>query len=149
MATKTYLEKLKDPRWQKKRLEILERDEWTCRSCGNKKKTLHVHHQKYSRYPWSINSDFLITYCEDCHNLIENSIKYGKGDFVLKMIKLKETEKGTLYTSYGYNPGEGPVVSLHLKKTGESKIEFIFSITEASLEKISSEMNHVKRLINE
>ena len=30
----TYTEKLKDPRWQKKRLEILERDNWECQDCG-------------------------------------------------------------------------------------------------------------------
>ncbi len=29
----TYAEQLKDPRWQKRRLEILQRDEWRC-LCG-------------------------------------------------------------------------------------------------------------------
>ena len=42
MENKTYLEKLKDPRWQKKRLEILERDGWKCMACGEKEKTLRV-----------------------------------------------------------------------------------------------------------
>ena len=31
-----YSEKLKDPRWQKKRLEILERDNFRCQYCGDK-----------------------------------------------------------------------------------------------------------------
>jgi len=30
----TYKEKLLDPRWQKKRLEVLERDGWACRALG-------------------------------------------------------------------------------------------------------------------
>lgn len=64
-----YLEKLKDPRWQKKRLEILERDGWRCKSCGNKEVTLHVHHIFYfpKKDPWEINNGFLVTFCEDCH----------------------------------------------------------------------------------
>lgn len=39
-----YSEKLKNPRWQKKRLEIFERDGWKCRACQDEKSTLHVHH---------------------------------------------------------------------------------------------------------
>lgn len=65
-----YSEKLKDPRWQKKRLEILERDGWKCMGCGDKEKTLHVHHIFYfpGRDPWDIENGFLITFCEECHN---------------------------------------------------------------------------------
>ena len=37
---KTYTELLKDPRWQKKRLEIYERDNFTCNQCKNTKKTV-------------------------------------------------------------------------------------------------------------
>lgn len=33
MAEKSYLEKLKDPRWQKKRLEVLSRDEYLVKEC--------------------------------------------------------------------------------------------------------------------
>ena len=62
-----YSEKLKDPRWQKKRLEILERDEWACKRCGNNKKTLHVHHKKYHKEPWDAKNNDLETLCEDCH----------------------------------------------------------------------------------
>lgn len=64
-----YSEKLKDPRWQKKRLEIFERDGWKCRACGEKDKSLHVHHIFYlpKKEPWDIPNGFLITFCEDCH----------------------------------------------------------------------------------
>ena len=65
----TYQEKLKDTRWQKKRLEILQRDNWACKSCGKTDKTLHVHHLFYSpnQDPWNISNGFLVTLCEDCH----------------------------------------------------------------------------------
>lgn len=65
----TYSEKLQDPRWQKKRLGILERDKWMCRACGDKEKTLHVHHIFYVRDvdPWDVPDGLLITFCKDCH----------------------------------------------------------------------------------
>ena len=34
-----YSEKLRDPRWQKARLKVLERDNWTCVNCGETERT--------------------------------------------------------------------------------------------------------------
>lgn len=67
-----YSEKLKDPRWQKKRLRILERDGWKCKGCSSSDKTLHVHHLFYFKVkePWEIPNGFLFTLCEDCHKCI-------------------------------------------------------------------------------
>ena len=64
-----YQQKLLDPRWQKKRLEILQRDGWKCIGCGSTEETLHVHHMRYvsGRDPWEYQADDLITLCEDCH----------------------------------------------------------------------------------
>jgi len=66
----TYFEKLKDPRWQKKKAEILARDSYVCRSCGRNDITLHAHHilYIYDAEPWDYPDDVLITYCEVCHN---------------------------------------------------------------------------------
>lgn len=64
-----YSKKLLDPRWQKKRLEILNRDEFTCRRCFNENDTLHVHHKIYifGRDPWDVPSEHLVTLCQQCH----------------------------------------------------------------------------------
>ncbi len=78
MERKTYTEKLRDPRWQKKRLEILNRDGWKCMICGDKVGTLHVHHIFYmpgKKEPWDIPDGLLITLCEDCH---EDKCELGK-----------------------------------------------------------------------
>lgn len=64
----TYFKKLLDPRWQKKRLEILNRDEFSCKYCNNTEKTLHIHHIRYGKEPWDVPNKYLITLCEDCHN---------------------------------------------------------------------------------
>ena len=67
----SYKEKFLDPRWQKKRLLILERDEWTCRLCGEISKTLHIHHKFYifGVEPWDYSDDILETLCVDCHEI--------------------------------------------------------------------------------
>ena len=69
MDKRTYAEKLKDPRWQKKRLEIFERDGWKCRRCGAEDQTLAVHHVKYVKdaEPWDYQGEDLLTLCENCH----------------------------------------------------------------------------------
>ena len=65
---KSYREKLKDPRWQKKRLKVFERDKWKCVECQDGKSTLHVHHKKYHNDPWHTSMNDLCTLCEGCHN---------------------------------------------------------------------------------
>ena len=64
-----YAEQCRKPQWQKKRLEILERDGWECQECGNTDKTLVVHHRYYKRgaKPWDYPTGALVTLCEGCH----------------------------------------------------------------------------------
>ena len=75
-------EQYKSPEWQKKRLEILERDEFKCTSCGNSENQLHVHHYFYIKKlkVWEHDNMCLTTMCDDCHKLwhdINNSIKFS------------------------------------------------------------------------
>ena len=72
----------RDPRWQQKRLEIMQRDEFTCQSCQATDKTLNVHHIYYekNKAPWDYEEDMLVTWCEDCHTKrheIQKSILKG------------------------------------------------------------------------
>lgn len=65
----TYAEKLRDPRWQRKRMEILQRDGWACFGCGGADNTLHVHHRYYisGRDPWEYPEFCYVTLCDICH----------------------------------------------------------------------------------
>lgn len=67
----------KSPKWQKKRLLILERDGWQCCSCGDTESTLHVHHAAYHGMPWDTPDDFLQTLCETCHGELGEHPKAG------------------------------------------------------------------------
>lgn len=102
----TYSEKLKDPRWQKKRLEILSRDEFSCQSCGDTESSLQVHHKNYfkGREPWEYNENHLVTLCDSCHYEISSLIfdlkqHIGYCYFSVERIKLLESIIKTMNTS--------------------------------------------------
>jgi hypothetical protein len=75
MTKEDFSKQYKDPRWQKKRLEIMQRDEFMCSDCAANDKTLNVHHKYYipDKKPWDYDNQLLITLCEDCHLEWENN----------------------------------------------------------------------------
>lgn len=77
MSKQTYSDRLKDPRWQKKRLEIFSRDNFACRFCSSDKKTLHVHHKYYEKGVeiWDYPDRAFLSLCEDCHKSEEIQLK--------------------------------------------------------------------------
>lgn len=104
-AKKTYSELLKDPRWQKKRLEILSRDYFMCQECGDDESSLHVHHKSYiyGNAIWDYPDYNFITLCESCHNSIteiKKSIKliidedFGTSDHLGELLIIINLLKG-------------------------------------------------------
>lgn len=65
----TYASKLKDPRWQRKRLEVMEYNSFECEVCGDKESTLNVHHKAYKKNaePWEYEEHELSCLCDGCH----------------------------------------------------------------------------------
>lgn len=77
MNKKEYSEYLKNPKWQKKLLEILSRDNFSCVVCGNGIDTdtqVHVHHLSYrkGRMPWEYEINDMRVLCKRCHQRIHN-----------------------------------------------------------------------------
>jgi cytochrome c1 len=70
MTKQDYAKERKDPRWQKMRLRILERDGFACVHCGAKDKTLSVHHSYYvkGRKCWQYPMFSLRSVCDSCHD---------------------------------------------------------------------------------
>ena len=56
-----------DPRWQRLRLQVMDRDGWACVACGDTKSTLHVHHKRYCGSIWESPHEDLQTLCGSCH----------------------------------------------------------------------------------
>ena len=75
-----YSEQIKSPKWQRKRLEILTRDNFECTACGATDKPLHVHHKKYiaGRDYWDYPDELLVTLCEDCHRKLHGKEELEK-----------------------------------------------------------------------
>jgi 5-methylcytosine-specific restriction endonuclease McrA len=79
MASSEYNEKLKDPRWQRKRLEIFQRDNWMCQLCCRTDMELHLHHlYRTTEEPWDEPNLHLLTLCRLCH---EQQLSNPQGGF--------------------------------------------------------------------
>lgn len=78
----SYFEQLRDPRWQKRRLEIFERDRWRCTECGAKDSEIHVHHARYhsGKKPWEYADSDLRTMCAPCHKSHTEITREVRGD---------------------------------------------------------------------
>lgn len=78
----SYQKKLQNPLWQKKRLEILQRDNFQCIQCGCDDKELHVHHRWYQfgKEIWDYPDSCFETLCFECHEYIEMCIKSATSD---------------------------------------------------------------------
>lgn len=86
----TYAEKLLDPRWQKKRLEIFTRDNFCCVHCSDSTATLHVHHTEYYQEPWDAPNELLKTVCHVCHLILHFIKKTFPPDNLSVIFLLKE-----------------------------------------------------------
>ena len=91
MKQSSYSEKLKDPRWQRLRLEILNRDKFTCQICSATDKTLHVHHPHYSpeyQNPWEYDDYLLLTLCETCHSNEGDALPELKNYLLCQIVRM-------------------------------------------------------------
>ena len=89
----TYTEKLRHPKWQKKRLQVLEKDDWKCRICRSGEKFLQVHHKAYRPVdPWDYQADELEALCLDCHHSAHDFLR-GSGRFSLSQFYTSQAIK--------------------------------------------------------
>lgn len=108
----TYAEKLKDPRWQKKRLFILERDDWQCQLCFDTETTLHVHHLSYDKNPWDVPEENLVAYCEHCH-LVAESLKEVHNAELRSITKKKHDDGSITFFAFAFAEDIGDIVLIY------------------------------------
>lgn len=80
VADSQFWEAYRHPEWQKKRLEIMQRDGFSCKRCGSKDDTLNVHHGYYLKdhKPWEYPNQSLHTLCEICHKIVQDKLATAK-----------------------------------------------------------------------
>ena len=68
-----YSSMLRDPRWQRKRLEIMKAADFACQECGAKTDELHIHHKYYERglKAWEYPDIAYACLCLECHKSAE------------------------------------------------------------------------------
>lgn len=102
MAKKSYSEKLKHPNWQKKRLSILNRDNFTCQLCQDTETELQIHHTQYTASePYLEPDENLITLCKHCHLVTEAFHRDGMEETqIIKLVKVKSLSGYTFYIRF-------------------------------------------------
>lgn len=101
----SYKEQIAHPLWQKKRLEVFERDNYTCQICLDKDTQLHVHHTEYDKtyqtMAWQYPNNVYKTLCKDCHQAITEHLEEYGNDKEFNVMKIKKDGKKTvlIYTN--------------------------------------------------
>lgn len=123
-----YGQKLLSPKWQRKRLEIMNRDNFSCCLCGDKESTLNIHHLKYSGEPWECPDDFLKTLCESCHTIVGQQEINLADEFVTgRRIIRPDSVVYVVYTSEGailYNRGRDGLL-IHRGSIAHESLRYI------------------------
>jgi hypothetical protein len=74
-----YHEQLKDPLWQRKRLEKMQEAGWKCEICGDGSEELNIHHLEYNgKQAWEYDTTGLECLCRTCHSLMHMDINKVK-----------------------------------------------------------------------
>lgn len=139
-----YPELLKHPKWQRKRLEIMNRDNFKCVCCGDEETTLHIHHKnyEYGKNIWEYEDNNFITVCEDCHIFIEGAKKEGTDISAWKFLKIKDNQRPEVY--YFFKHPELPGKGLSMTFYDLNKTVFSVSFGPASFEKIYDFIKTIK-----
>lgn len=105
-----YKELLKHPYWQKKRLEILQRDNFACVKCTDQFSNLQIHHLYYeaNRFPWEYPNECFQTLCELCHEkaefmkwMLREGITFLRKDFPdIEIDRIYTTVEGKVNSNY-------------------------------------------------
>lgn len=136
MAKTSYGQKLRDPRWQMKRLEVLKRDNATCQMCGDKETELHVHHKSYHGNPWDAPDEELQTLCKHCHAAISKAFN---SDTAIHGV-IKSADREFLFITYEEAGGQ---VGLAILRNDEPKPTWLIGLAAELLKKANNKVEEV------
>lgn len=87
----TYLEQIRNPKWQKKRLEIMQRDGFKCCICKANDKPLNVHHLYYmpKTLIWEYDNEAMKTVCEEHHEQLTKDLPKLAGLLAFDILRKK------------------------------------------------------------
>ena len=143
----SYTEQLKNPAWQRKRLEILERDSFTCQLCSDTETELHIHHKFYEKgkKAWQYENSNFMTVCKVCHKTTE----FYKGSGYIPIISVKSCKEALgiiIVTTILYNDNKHMIASID-KYFKNGEIENMYVIDNDINIHLSTLFQHAEKLI--
>lgn len=143
----SHWEQRKDPRWQKKRLTIMKRDKFRCKSCHDKTSSLNVHHRWYvgGRRVWEYPDIALVTLCQECHESeTEFSIDFSEDGFSWEKIAalIIEIERDNMGWGLGDN------FDFAMQETGLSAKDILTVILSSLSSTVFSKQDFIKKRNN-
>ena len=127
---KTYSELLRSPLWQKKRLEIMQRDNYICQHCGCEGRELQVHHKVYHKgaKPWEYDDSELITLCDQCHEA-ETDAKNTHYETFKEICNIaREIGLSEQFIGYAFSCIYGLLESISIKDMDEKTAKIAFDL---------------------
>jgi hypothetical protein len=123
-----WFEKFKDPRWQKKRLEIMERDGWKCVKCGDASNELQVNHRFYikGKDQWDYDNRCLETLCRPCHEIVTDKQRELRN--ALSLLPSSGLDRAIGFVAGLACRGAGDLTAVTISETLDGAIEFIRGI---------------------
>jgi len=110
MSSTTYAAKLKDPRWKRKRRDLIIAAGCACEECGDKESRLQIHHKyhDHSLAPWEYPHKAMCVLCSGCkkarreyERLLLESITAKEGgrilDLAAELSRLKKEQGLSLW----------------------------------------------------
>ncbi len=136
----TYAEKLRDPRWQRRRLDVMQNAGFACERCGTDAVTLNVHHIVYRRgaEPWDYDDDDLACLCEDCHDREHRAI-----DMLRRLIRKGHPENIVRLVARHIDEESGAAFQPPLYRIAQRLIESVSDSDEALIKRELRSLAHV------
>lgn len=138
-----YYQALKHPKWQRKRLEVMNRDNFQCALCKDSETQLHVHHKSYNNktgMPWDVEDSELITLCEHCHYEVEARIANGAKFHLNRYHIIKYVNEDILasFTTYDHR------LLINLFLLPDKKKVLGFTLSGTQIKELSALINKVE-----
>lgn len=147
---KKYSEQLQNPLWQKKRLEIFNRDNFACQLCSDESSTLNVHHKYYKKdtQAWEYPNDALVTYCKHCHSVVEYLKKENPNLYPSVLIKKVATYVGgeSIFLMGIVKEKDSNVGSVIVLDYKEDNITYALLLSESAIKTLQDLMILSKKL---
>ena len=129
----TYAQQLRHPKWEQRRLQVIEKAGSRCECCGNfgindgetSEVRFEIHHGYYTPglMAWEYPDDVLYCLCPECHKDVQESMERAQYELAKRQLKLRMIIRD-LINNYEIRPDRTDSIN-HFHQT--RKFEFLIN----------------------